>query len=133
MANEQNLRPGEYKLSLEEAKRGGKASGKKRRKKKLLCEIAETLGRTVAPDAILDNLREAGIIGDNELVTYDEAVMLAQYVKAARGNTNAAQYIRDTSGQKPADKVNITGIEQEKSKLNELLDQRKAARDESKQ
>lgn len=34
MANEQNLRPGEYKLTQEEAKKGGKASGKARREKR---------------------------------------------------------------------------------------------------
>lgn len=33
MANEQNLRPGEYRLSQEEAKKGGIASGAARRKK----------------------------------------------------------------------------------------------------
>lgn len=33
MANEQNLRPAEYKLSVEEAKKGGIASGKTRREK----------------------------------------------------------------------------------------------------
>lgn len=33
MANEQNLRPGEYKLTLEEQKKGGIASGEARRKK----------------------------------------------------------------------------------------------------
>ena len=38
MANEQNLRPGEYKLSQEEAKRGGIASGKARRERKTLAE-----------------------------------------------------------------------------------------------
>lgn len=40
MANEQNLKPSEYKLSREEAKRGGKASGKARKEKK---EIRERL------------------------------------------------------------------------------------------
>jgi len=33
MANEQNLRPSEYKLSREEAKKGGIASGESRRRK----------------------------------------------------------------------------------------------------
>ena len=33
MANEQNLRPCEYKLSQEEQKKGGIASGKARREK----------------------------------------------------------------------------------------------------
>ena len=36
MANEQNLQPGKYKLSQEEAKRGGKASGESRRRKKTI-------------------------------------------------------------------------------------------------
>ena len=43
MANEQNLRPGEYKLSQEEAKKGGIASGEARRRKKSLREKAKLL------------------------------------------------------------------------------------------
>ena len=34
MANEQNLRPAEYKLTVEEQKKGGKASVEARRKRK---------------------------------------------------------------------------------------------------
>lgn len=39
MANEQNLRPGEHKLTEEEAKRGGIASGKARRERRTLREL----------------------------------------------------------------------------------------------
>lgn len=39
MANEKNLKPGEYKLSQEEAKKGGQNSGKVRREKKAIREI----------------------------------------------------------------------------------------------
>lgn len=39
MANEKNLKPGEYKLSQEEAKKGGQNSGKSRREKKAIREI----------------------------------------------------------------------------------------------
>ena len=39
MANEQNLRPSEYKLSQEEAKRGGINSAKARREKKTIQKI----------------------------------------------------------------------------------------------
>lgn len=42
MANEKNLKPGEYKLSQEEAKRGGIASGKARREKADLRKMAQT-------------------------------------------------------------------------------------------
>lgn len=41
MANEQNLKPGEYKLSQEEAKKGGVNSGKTRRRKADLRKIAQ--------------------------------------------------------------------------------------------
>ena len=41
MANEQNLRPGEYKLSVEEAKKGGIASGKARREKATMLQMLE--------------------------------------------------------------------------------------------
>ena len=43
MANEQNLRPSEYKLSQEEAKKGGIASGKARREKKTIQKILADL------------------------------------------------------------------------------------------
>ncbi len=43
MANEQNLRPGEYKLSLEEAKKGGINSGKARRQKATMRETLKMM------------------------------------------------------------------------------------------
>lgn len=43
MANEQNLRPGEYKLTLEEQKKGGIASGEARRNKKMMKEVLEAM------------------------------------------------------------------------------------------
>ena len=41
--NEQNLRPGEYKLSVEEAKKGGRASAEARRAKRDLRKALEML------------------------------------------------------------------------------------------
>lgn len=43
MANEQNLRPGEHKLTLEEQKSGGIASGKARREKATMKKTLEML------------------------------------------------------------------------------------------
>jgi len=43
MANEQNLRPSEYKLSQEEAKKGGINSGKTRRRKADLRKAAQAI------------------------------------------------------------------------------------------
>ena len=43
MANEQNLRPGEYKLTLEEQKKGGIASGIARKEKATMRKTLEML------------------------------------------------------------------------------------------
>ena len=43
MANEQNLKPGEYKLTLEEQKKGGIASGKARKEKATMKKTLEML------------------------------------------------------------------------------------------
>ena len=125
MANEQNLKPSEYKLSQEEASRGGKNSGKARRKKKAMRDIALMMGSQDAPPQVIAKLIQLGMIQAGETCTMDEALMLAQYGKALSGNTKAAEFVRDTSGQKPTDKVELTDVAREQSKLDELLKQRK--------
>ena len=93
MANEQNLKP--YKkgeLSSEEAKKRGRAGGKKsvevrRERKKFREDLIAALetGNT-----------QKNIIG-------------ALLIKAAQGDTKAFEVIRDTIGEKPVDNVNMTG------------------------
>lgn len=103
MANEQNLRPSEYKLSQEEAKKGGVASGVARRQKKTLRELAEMLGQTKVSDkAVIEKLEALGL--DKENFTHDMAIMLKQYELAEKDDnksTSAAQFIRDTKGESP--------------------------------
>lgn len=69
--NEQNLRPGEYKLSQEEAKRGGKKSGAARRERKAVRQAildaiyAETeTGGTVLDDMIGGMIKRVIKTGD---------------------------------------------------------------------
>ena len=86
MANEQNLRPCEYKLSREEAKKGGIASGEARRARKTLKE------------ELLLLLSE----GDTQ-----SKISLAQIQKALNGDTKAFETIRDTIGEKPIEKAAV--------------------------
>lgn len=86
MANEQNLRPCEYKLSREEAKKGGIASGEARRARKTLKE------------ELLLLLSE----GDTQ-----SKISLAQIQKALQGDTKAFETIRDTIGEKPVEKAAV--------------------------
>lgn len=100
MANEQNLRPSEYKLSQEEAKKGGIASGEARRRKRDLRRALEAL--------LEKDFRD----NSGKEVSGAEAIALKQFQKALDGDTRAFETIRDTAGQKPVDKIMVSEVEQ---------------------
>jgi hypothetical protein len=92
-------------------RKGGIASGKARREKKLFRETLDALlsmpmkeGKEVSVDDIKNF---ANIKGQN--ISVQEAILIAQIQKAMKGDTRAAEYVRDTIGQKPTDEVNIQG------------------------
>ena len=93
MANEQNLR---RDLSPSEAReygsRGGKRSAEVRREKKRLRESLEAL-------------LEGEIEIDGQKVSVTDAMAAAAIKSALRGDWKAWELVRDTSGQKPIDKV----------------------------
>lgn len=93
MANEQNLRPAEYKLSVEEAKKGGVNSGKARRAKRDLRNALEMLLERDFTDK------------SGKQVTGTEAVATKLFEQAMKGNVKAFETLRDTVGQKPVDKI----------------------------
>ena len=109
MANEQNLKPSEYKLSQEEAKKGGIKSGETRRRKRDL-KLA------------IQVLLETDIKGKNgEIKSGAEAIAIAQFQKALKGDTRAFEVLRDTAGQKPVEKVEQVNIDGEYlDRVNEL-------------
>ena len=107
MANEENLIPFTSEQSLEEAvnngRKGGIASGKARREKKAMRDTLETLLSMSLKEGKIDDVETiqgiAALKGKN--ITVQEAIMLAQINKAIKGDTKAAEYILDTSGNKP--------------------------------
>ena len=99
MANPENLIPQAHKLTVEEASKGGIASGKARRKKKMLREIMEEYGPL--PDDL------------DPTISNDISVVIAQYKLAKSekpGSTQAATFIRDTRGEKPHDVLETPDI-----------------------
>ena len=112
MAGKENLKPVRTKSEARErGKKGGIASGEKRREKKAMKETLETLlqmplksGKAVDLDEIKDI---AALKGKN--ITVQEAIMLAQIQKAIKGDTKAAEYVRDTSGNKLKEGVELSG------------------------
>ena len=92
MANEQNLQRLTTKKAREIGRKGGIASGKAKKEKKMLKELLE--------DAL-----SKGTETDNEYIN----ITLALIREANRGNVKAYEVIRDTLGQKPIDKVEHSG------------------------
>ena len=100
--------------SKEEAKKrgraGGIASGKARREKKAMRETLDILLSMPMKDgaaADVESIRSfASIKGKN--ISVQEAILIAQVQKAMKGDTKAAEYVRDTIGQKPGENVEMT-------------------------
>lgn len=93
------------------ATKGGIASGKARREKKAMRETLATLLSMPLKDGASEDLEKiqsiAALNGKN--ITVQEAIILAQIKKAIKGDTRAAEYIRDTSGNKAKEEVAISG------------------------
>jgi hypothetical protein len=99
MANEQNLRPCEHKFTREEAKKGAQKSAEVRRAKRDLRQALEVL-------------LESDIKGKNgEVKSGAEAIAIAQFQKALKGDTRAFEVIRDTSGQQVVQKVAVAEVD----------------------
>lgn len=101
MANEQNLRPSEYKLSQEEAKKGGINSGKARREK---ADLKKQLQLFLESQATTDK--------HGEPLTGAELMVKVAVKEMTKGNPKYWELIRDTAGFKPVDKVVVAEVDQ---------------------
>ena len=102
MANEQNLKPVRSKKEARERGiKGGKASGEARRKKRDI---------KMALEALLEKDYKTA---EGLTLSGAEAIALKQMEKALRGDTKAFEVVRDSSGQKPIEKIMMAEVEQE--------------------
>ena len=96
MPNKQNLRVPTSSEARENGKKGGIASGEARRAKKSLREAMQIL-------------MDADLTGkDGKTMTGTEAMAAKAFQAALKGDWKAWELVRDTSGQKPVDKVQST-------------------------
>ena len=108
MANEQNLRPPTSEEARERGRKGGKASAKKRKQNKTFKEIINKfLDGQVSDERLKQQMIEFGF-ADKE-VSNKSCAVFALWKEAIKGNTKAFELLRDTIGEKPQDKVNISG------------------------
>ena len=108
MANEDNIKAYRFtsnqsrEKAAEAGRKGGKASGRAKRKKKAMREVLENLLQLPLTDSTRpEKLKSYVDFGKNKNVTIEEAILMAQIVKAVqKADTRAATFIRDTAGQK---------------------------------
>lgn len=111
MANEQNLKPiRKGELTKEEAKKrgsnGGKRSVEVRAEKKLI------------KDRILERM------GESDWDAYIDGI-----IDRAKESRADAEFLRDTIGQKPIDKVAVTNIDPSVEELNEYFGRQESPND----
>ena len=93
--NDENLRPLNERTKEEQREiqtLGGIKSGEARRAKKTMKQM-------------LDYLLEKDIKTNKGDMSTLEAIMVSMIAKASKGDVRATEFIRDTIGQKPSDKV----------------------------
>lgn len=100
MANEQNLRPIEltHEEAVKNGRKGGVASGEARRKKKLMREAFEELLEKQYTDS------------QGTPIDGTSALAAKVFKQAMDGDLKAFEIIRDTTGQKPVERVETVEI-----------------------
>ena len=115
-----NLRPPTTtEEAVERGKRGGIASGKARRERKMMREDAQMFLEMPLNAGQLEDVEYlAEVKGKN--ITVQQAILLAMIKKAMKGDVRASEYVRDTAGQQIAN-ININA--EENSKFADILKQ----------
>lgn len=108
MANEKNLQRLTSEKAREIGRKGGIASGKAKKEKKLIKEQIQLLLSLPLKDAkTKKELKELGIDTDN--IDNQMAMVISMWKKAIKGDVQAFNTIRDTVGEKPTDKIEHSG------------------------
>ncbi|MBQ8840741.1 MAG: hypothetical protein IJ004_05435 [Clostridia bacterium] len=99
MAEKKNTLPGAMEL-LDikcEQEQTPKRQRKKREPELFRDTLARLLRMKVNPTSVCDSVKSTAL---GESLTFQEAMLIAQLIKATNGDTQAASFIRDTSGNK---------------------------------
>ncbi len=109
MANEDNLKPIEltHEQAVKFGSKGGKASVRAKRQRKTMKMQLELLMSSKLDNPDLEKIKK--VLTKFKIPKSDENIQMAMNVsmvqQALKGNTKAYKIIRDTLGEKPADKI----------------------------
>jgi len=133
VANEQNLRPGEYKLTLEEQKKGGLKSAEVRKEKATFKKAIQWLVNSdikLNDGTIADNFKKAGI--DISNLNPTQLATIGLWIGAVQGNSTnyrtlmeANEELQEENGntQQPILNINIQGSDKLKEAFYEKEEQ----------
>lgn len=113
MANKQNLKSLADRTP-EERKRIASAGGRKSREtykaRKTMREmLRELLDARETNDQYISMMRKRGF--NKSEITNQAVILMAQMEKAKKGDVRSAVFLRDSVGEKPADKHEVTGAD----------------------
>jgi hypothetical protein len=112
MPNPQNLIPVTQRTK-EEAKKiqnmGGQAHKEKRLKDKNFQELAQHLLAMDAPDIVKQAVKKIFPEMQEKEITNRMAMLASVSQKAIKGDIKAAEYVRDTAGEKPIERIENMG------------------------
>lgn len=100
-----NLRVPTSEQARDYGSRGGKASAKSKARARRIRECMAIILDSPESDSDMSALLQSiGLEGNRR-----DALALAQIIKAIKGDTDAARFVRDTIGEKPRDELDIGG------------------------
>lgn len=95
----------------EYGRQGGIKSGETKRRKKAMKETLEVLLSMPMKNGKVSDVESiknfAALKGKN--INVQEAMIIAMIQRAMKGDVKAAEWLRDTSGQKPTENMNVVG------------------------
>lgn len=93
----------------ENGRKGGIASGEAKRKKKAMRETLDVLLSMRMKNGKFADIESitsfAALKGKN--ISVQEAMIISMLQRAMKGDVKAAEWVRDTAGQKPVDNTNV--------------------------
>lgn len=93
----------------ENGRKGGIASGEAKRKKKAMRETLDVLLSMRMKNGKFADIESitsfAALKGKN--ISVQEAMIISMLQRAMKGDVKAAEWVRDTAGQKPVDNANV--------------------------
>lgn len=123
MAGRDNLRVPTPDEARANGRKGGRASGRARRARRDMREtFRELLDMPMRPGGMTSFGTLEGAEGKN--MTVGEAIAMRMLCEAMDGDVRAAEFVRDTSGQRPSQSVEVTASSREASEaFAALLDE----------